>query len=79
MPAPTPEWNPVERQPGEYSLPTLYSTEDVANILGVQKRQVQKLAASRSVGSKIANGLVFTPEDIEKMHDRRLGRPRKTA
>lgn len=79
LPAPTPEWNPVERQPGDYSLPTLYSTEDVANILGVQKRQVQKLAASRSVGSKIANGLVFTPEDIEQMHDRRLGRPRKTA
>lgn len=73
-PAPTSEWNPVERQPGDYSLPTLYSTEDVANILGVQK-----LAASRSVGSKIANGLVFTPEDIEQMHDRRPGRPRKTA
>lgn len=26
-PAPTPEWNPVERQPGDYSLPTLYSTK----------------------------------------------------
>ncbi len=79
LPAPTPEWNPIHRRADDFSLPTLYSTEEAAELLGVQKRQVQKLAASRNVGSRIANGLVFTSGDIEVMRDRHPGRPRTIA
>lgn len=76
LPKPTPEWNPIQRQPDSYSIPAIYSTEEVAGLLGVSKRQVQKLSSDQNVGQRLANGLVFSSDDVEMLRKRRPpGRP----
>ena len=77
IPAPSLDWDPIERQPGAFKLPKLYSSEEVATELGISTRRVPSLAKSRNLGQIVGNSLVFTPEEVDAMRDRRLGRPRK--
>jgi hypothetical protein len=58
----------------------LYTTQEVADELGVTDRRVRALAKSREVGKRIgARMLVFTASDLDKMRDRKPGpRPKTT-
>lgn len=53
----------------------LYTTDQVAAILGVNVQRVNALAKSRDTGTKRGRDLLFTARDIEKMRERRPGRP----
>ena len=58
----------------------LYTTKQVAKILGVDDSRVRVLAQSRGVGIKLGSGAwVFTEQDIENMKDRKPGRPGATT
>ena len=48
---------------------------DVARILEVTPRRVQALAKHRGLGRKVGNALAFTPADVDRMKNRRNGRP----
>lgn len=56
----------------------IYDTAEVAEKLGVSKRRVRQLAASRKLGKKKGSGWIFTDSDVKKMSVREPGRPRKT-
>jgi predicted RNase H-like HicB family nuclease len=77
IPAPSPDWDPIEREPGAYKLPELYSSDDVGEMLGISSRRVPALAKSRHLGQLVGNSLVFTLEEVDAMRDRRPGRPKK--
>lgn len=78
LPAPSQEWDPITRQPGDFRVPALASTEDVAKELGVSVRRVRALAATRNIGQIVGNSLAFTPQDIDTLRERRpAGRPSK--
>lgn len=51
------------------------STEQAAEELGVSVRRVRALARSRGLGTRIGRDLLFTPEDVDAMRERRPGRP----
>lgn len=75
--APSPEWDPIEIEPGAFKLPELYSSEQVAGQLGLSGGRVAALAKSRNLGQLVGNSLVFMPEEVDAMRDRRPGRPKK--
>lgn len=77
LPGPTPDWDPIRRQPSDFALPALSSAEDVAEELGISKRRVLALAKSRDVGQRVGNALVFTESDIDQLRERQPGRPRR--
>lgn len=78
IPAPSQHWDPIDEiRPGAFKLPRLYSSEEVATELGISNRRVPALAKSRGLGQKVGNSLVFTPEEVDAMRERRPGRPRK--
>lgn len=80
LPAPSGNWDPITREPDDFRLPRLSSTEDVARELGVSVRRVRALAHARGVGQMIGNSLAFTSQDIEEMRQRRKsGRPSKPS
>lgn len=58
----------------------LYSTNEVADMLGITPARVRALAEARSVGRKLGTGTqanwMFRQTDIEAMQDRKPGRPR---
>jgi len=59
-----------------------YTTRQVAEMLGVTPRRVRQLAISRNVGTKIGGqrGLwLFSPEDVDAMRSRPVGRPPESA
>lgn len=76
LPGPTPDWDPIQRQPGDFDMPSLSSSDEVAHELGITKRRVLALAKSRHVGRLVGNTLVFTPDEIDAMRERQPGRPR---
>lgn len=79
LPAPSEDWDPITRDPEDFRLPTLVSTEDVARELGISVRRVRALASSRGVGQIVGNSLAFTPRDIDTLRERRpAGRPPKS-
>ena len=59
--------------------PRLYSTETVANELGISPMRVRQLAVSRQVGRKLARDWLFTSAEIDRMRVRRNGRPPRAA
>jgi predicted RNase H-like HicB family nuclease len=76
LPAPSCDWDPITREPEDFRLPVLASTQDIAKDLGVSVRRVRALAHARGVGQMIGNSLAFTPQDIEVLRERREpGRP----
>ncbi len=77
IPAPSADWDPIEIEPGAFKLPELYSSEEAATELGISSRRVPALAKSRNLGQIVGNSLVFTPEEVDAMRERRAGRPRK--
>lgn len=79
IPAPSGDWSPIERELGDFTLPDVYSAQDVADVIGVSIRRVYALAKSRNLGQHIGAGLAFTLDDINAMRERKPGRPRKTA
>lgn len=55
---------------------TILTTADIAAELGITTQAVRQLARSHGVGQQISRGTwVFTPEDLERMRDRRPGTP----
>lgn len=52
---------------------------DVALELGISKRRVLQLAHSRSVGSMPGRDWLFTPEEVDALRVRKIGRPRKLS
>jgi predicted RNase H-like HicB family nuclease len=79
LPAPDTNWIPIARDPEDFELPKLFSTEEAANELGISRRRVVALAKSRGVGTIVGSSLVFTEPDIDTMRDRTPGRPPKHA
>lgn len=65
------------------ALGELLTTEQVAEILGIKRVQVTRLAHSRNVGWQIGRDILFRPEDVEALRIRKVGypsgRPRKSA
>jgi hypothetical protein len=57
----------------------LYTTREVAEMLGVNRQRVIALANSRNVGTKIGRQMVFTQSDIIAMRIRVAGRPRQLS
>lgn len=57
----------------------LLTTDDVAAELGLERTRVQQLARARSLGTALGRQgwRVFTRAEVEAMHSRRPGRPRK--
>jgi hypothetical protein len=55
------------------------TTAEVAKLLGLSTRRVRALAASRNLGQKLGPILVFTPDEVEQMRERKPGRPRQTT
>lgn len=79
LPAPSGDWDPIMRQPDDFRVPALASTEDVAKELGISVRRVRALASSRGVGQIVGNSLAFTPQDIDALRQRRpAGRPSRS-
>lgn len=57
-------------------IPTL-TTRDVARELDVTVARVHQLARSRHVGERRGNALMYSRKDVERMKDRKPGRPSK--
>ena len=49
------------------AMMSLLTTEEVAEMLGVDHSTVVRRAQRKGVGWKIARDFVFTPEDVEKL------------
>jgi predicted RNase H-like HicB family nuclease len=69
---------PPIRHDGELAY-LLYTSDQVVEMLGVNKQRVHALAKSRGVGTKRGRDLLFTAQDIAAMRDRRNGRPATTG
>lgn len=57
------------------ALADLLTSEQVAAQLGLSVQRVRALARSRDVGWRIGRDVLFRPEDVEAIRDRRPGRP----
>lgn len=68
---PTWDWDSV--RPLD-EIPTL-TTREVAKELDVTVARVHQLARSKHVGERRGNALMYSRKDIERMKDRKLGRP----
>lgn len=79
IPSPSPDWDPIEVEPSDFRLPEVYSSDEVAEMLGVSVRRVQALAKDRQRGKIVGNSLVFTLDDVAAMRPGKPGRPRKVA
>jgi len=57
----------------------LISTADAAKLIGASKSTVLRLCRLHTVGSKLGNAIVLTPEDVEKLrglYQGRVGNPK---
>lgn len=76
IPEPSSDWNPINRSPEDFIVPTL-TVDDAARELGVSPRRVQALAASRKIGRRFGRSLMFIPQDLVDLKPGAPGRPRK--
>ena len=51
-----------------------YTTQQVANLLGISTRAVRFAAEALSVGEKFGDRLLFTDDDIERLRNRKTKR-----
>uniref|UniRef100_A0A6M3J857 Putative DNA binding, helix-turn-helix domain containing protein n=1 Tax=viral metagenome TaxID=1070528 RepID=A0A6M3J857_9ZZZZ len=54
----------------------IYTTKDVARILGISTRRVRALTRSRKLGRKMGRDYLYQASDIENMRTRKVGRPK---
>jgi predicted RNase H-like HicB family nuclease len=79
LPEPTLDWDPIHRAPEDFNVDHVYTTQEVAELLGVSPRRVNALSTDRGVGTRIGKIKVFTKGDVRKLRQRRPGRPRIAA
>ena len=58
-------------------LDTLSTTAELAAELGVSPRRIRQLAASKALGYRLANTILFTPAEVELLRGRRTDRTPK--
>lgn len=68
-----PSWDWESVRPHD-EIPTL-TTMDVARELDVTVARVHQLARARHVGERRGNALMYSRKDLERMKDRKPGRP----
>lgn len=76
VPKPSYDWDPINRQPGDFTVGTVYTTQEAAELLGLSVRRVNALSNSRGLGELIGKVKVFTKKEIENMKHRTTGRPK---
>lgn len=56
-----------------------FTTQQVADLLGVSPQRVRQLSQERNIGRKFGRDLAFTQSDIDALKSRRpVGRPKKS-
>ena len=55
----------------------LYTTREIAALLGISRQRVNQLRRLRSLGQRFGRAWVFTPHDVDALRVRVNGRPRK--
>lgn len=78
VPTPSYDWNPINRQPGDFKVGKVYTTKEAADLLGLSVRRVNALSSSRGLGEMLGKVKVFTQREIENMKSRTTGRPKVT-
>lgn len=68
----------AERYGRDTALAELLTTEQMAARLGLSVGRVRVLARDRGVGWRITHDILFRPEDVARLENRRVGRPRKS-
>jgi predicted RNase H-like HicB family nuclease len=79
IPVPSTDWDPINRQPEDFRIPKVYTTQEVAELLDISTRRVNALASSRGVGQLLGRAKVFTRDEIQKLKHRQPGRPKLTT
>lgn len=79
VPEPSKGWNPINRQPEDFRVPKVYTTQEVAALLNISRRRVNALASNRGVGKLIGRAKFFTMSEVQKMKHRQPGRPKLTT
>lgn len=74
-PAPSFDWDPIDRQPDDFTVGKVYTTKEVAQLLDLSVRRVNALSSSRGLGELIGKVKVFTQREVENMKHRTTGRP----
>lgn len=75
VPEPSLDWDPINRQPEDFRVDQVFTAKEVADMLNISPRRVNALSTSRGVGKLIGKARVFTSTEVEKLKDRRPGRP----
>lgn len=76
--APTPsfDWNPIDRQPEDFTVEKVYTTQEVADLLNLSTRRVNAISNSRGLGRLLGRVKMFTEKEIDNMKIRTTGRPK---
>lgn len=75
-PAPSHDWDPINRQPDDFTVGKVYTTKEVSELLELSVRRVNALSNARGLGEMIGKAKVFTMREIENMKHRTTGRPK---
>lgn len=75
-PEPSYDWNPIDRQPEDFTVGKVYTTKEVAELLDLSVRRVNALSNARGLGEMIGKVKVFTMREVENMKNRTNGRPK---
>lgn len=76
VPAPSLDWDPINRSPDDFHIDAVLTSKEVAELLGVTPRRVNALATTRGVGRIVGGAKVFAPREVAAMRHRIAGRPR---
>lgn len=76
VPKPTYNWDPVNRQPEDFTVGKVYTTQEAADLLGLSARRVNALSSARGLGQIIGKVKIFTSKEIDNMKKRPVGRPK---
>lgn len=76
IPAPSLDWDPIDRSPGDFHIDAMLTSKEVAKLLGVTPRRVNALATTRGVGRFVGGAKMFAPREVAAMRTRIAGRPR---
>lgn len=75
-PNPSYDWNPINRQPDDFTVGKVFTTQEAAELLDLSVRRVNALSNARGLGKLLGKVKVFTEQEIDNMKHRSAGRPK---